>query len=1055
MMNVKRIKGEVKQMIESPPPGLSIRSSENDLCYVDCTMQAPACSPYQGGRFELIYRWNHYHPFIPPEVRFRTKIYHPNIDSHGNISLSFLTSEWSTLYTILMTLLSIQSILDDPLLDMPLVPEIARIYSTDRAKYNTCAKAWTMEYATGGVEILPERELEVPIIRIILLGESDVGKTSLACSLSRRRMPERNRNTSTLGVDMSTLVIDSSNDNRDIAIRHMATTGGEQSEQALIRQLATWIFQGNKVQQESTVMGTICTPSPIACTSHTSSTSQLAAAEDTEQAECHRKDDSKSAVTRESSRARSLHQSALEEITDKVTSEHYVHHLSELIVKKSLKVMRLWDTAGQDSYRILHHMTFGARRTSYIIVYNAKRSVKEQADHSNVRKDGECRPCSTALPGQPSLTYIHDALETIHDNVPDGESARVFLAGCHIDERQSRVALDNDAFKAELDEERHEIIRSIACQPFRNLLKKEDIFFIDNTVSGRRHIPEDKQLVTLRQQLCMESERQDPIPTARLLETLAIMEVSSHPALETPWITRVEIEELMHRINARSREPVSVEANLSFQHSIGTALYYPDSSKLRDRVIVDVPNVMQLAAALLQPSLTRADLDGEVSLQDVHRLKRGFISNSVAICLWKKFCPHLYPAMMKGENRQFFYDLMTSLDVLCHVGEVCSEDDDDSDVDNDGVVAEHIAKEMFWMPAAAERYKLPAAAGAVSPEIILSSASGTHLPHSMFLRIGTRCLSHYNAECVRKANYSWLNTALAKTCMRLPLANHMWLILRYMKCGVSICVEANSLHYEFGSGEGVPILNQIHVWVKDVLAVAHKKIKLKELLRCECGAMNRDVLCTLHGRENCSASSPSANTVPAGASAATRAASDPTADTDVSMATRSTTAVTDGPTATGPTATGPTATGPTATGPTATGPTATGPTATGPTATGPTAVSAASGTAAVTAASGGGLSAKQCFHTVAALKLGDVPMCPIAYTEGRTAPQLVSQDALRFWKSWQQDPGHYGIVCLPNIASSASVSAAESSPSPPSTPAPDDLTEWKYRVVCSSGRQAQ
>eukprot|EP00117_Sycon_ciliatum_P023507 scpid89187/ scgid19967/ Ubiquitin-conjugating enzyme E2 2; Lethal protein 70; Ubiquitin carrier protein 2; Ubiquitin-protein ligase 2 len=154
MMNVKRIKGEVKQMIESPPPGLSIRSSENDLCYVDCTMQAPGPgSPYQGGRFELIYRWTHHrghhYPFSPPEVRFRTKIYHPNIDSHGNISLSFLTYSWSVVYTIYTTLLSIQSILDDPLLDTPLVPEIARIYRTDRAQYNKNAKAWTMRYATG------------------------------------------------------------------------------------------------------------------------------------------------------------------------------------------------------------------------------------------------------------------------------------------------------------------------------------------------------------------------------------------------------------------------------------------------------------------------------------------------------------------------------------------------------------------------------------------------------------------------------------------------------------------------------------------------------------------------------------------------------------------------------------------------------------------------------------------------------------------------------------------------------------------------------------------
>jgi ubiquitin-conjugating enzyme E2 D len=44
-------------------------------------------------------------------------------------------------------LLSIVSIFDDPLVDDPLVPEIAHVYKADRARYNATAREWTRRYA--------------------------------------------------------------------------------------------------------------------------------------------------------------------------------------------------------------------------------------------------------------------------------------------------------------------------------------------------------------------------------------------------------------------------------------------------------------------------------------------------------------------------------------------------------------------------------------------------------------------------------------------------------------------------------------------------------------------------------------------------------------------------------------------------------------------------------------------------------------------------------------------------------------------------------------------
>jgi len=123
----------------------------------------PSDSPFQGGVFFLSIHFPTDYPFKPPKVAFTTKIYHPNINSNGSICLDILRSQWSPALTVskvrntlphelsftsvTQVLLSICSLLCDPNPDDPLVPEIARLYKTDKAKYAQLAKEWTKKYA--------------------------------------------------------------------------------------------------------------------------------------------------------------------------------------------------------------------------------------------------------------------------------------------------------------------------------------------------------------------------------------------------------------------------------------------------------------------------------------------------------------------------------------------------------------------------------------------------------------------------------------------------------------------------------------------------------------------------------------------------------------------------------------------------------------------------------------------------------------------------------------------------------------------------------------------
>ncbi|KAG9049975.1 Ubiquitin-conjugating enzyme E2 4 [Tulasnella sp. UAMH 9824] len=138
---------ELLDLGRDPPSSCSAGPSGDNLFQWQATIMGPGDSPYAGGVFFLTITFPTDYPFKPPKVSFTTKIYHPNINANGSICLDILRDQWSPALTISKVLLSICSMLTDPNPDDPLVPDIAHLYKTDRAKYETTAREWTRKYA--------------------------------------------------------------------------------------------------------------------------------------------------------------------------------------------------------------------------------------------------------------------------------------------------------------------------------------------------------------------------------------------------------------------------------------------------------------------------------------------------------------------------------------------------------------------------------------------------------------------------------------------------------------------------------------------------------------------------------------------------------------------------------------------------------------------------------------------------------------------------------------------------------------------------------------------
>jgi len=146
LLRSRRINKELKEL---PCEGIHAVPFQNSdrINKVMARIEGPKDSAYENGIFYLIVDFSVDVPFMPPKVRFLTRIFHPAISCHGHISMDLLTTEWSSVYTIRTVLLSIQSVLTDTHLELCEHTPIGKLYKENKPEYERIARSWTEKYA--------------------------------------------------------------------------------------------------------------------------------------------------------------------------------------------------------------------------------------------------------------------------------------------------------------------------------------------------------------------------------------------------------------------------------------------------------------------------------------------------------------------------------------------------------------------------------------------------------------------------------------------------------------------------------------------------------------------------------------------------------------------------------------------------------------------------------------------------------------------------------------------------------------------------------------------
>ncbi|CAF1581048.1 unnamed protein product, partial [Didymodactylos carnosus] len=156
----RRLQSEIRALQGEPPEGIEATPLDPSSCYHwQASVLGPSGSPYEGGIFYLYLHIPQSYPMIPPRVRFITKIFHPNINMHGDIGLDSFSHNWSLALTISKVLISVQSLLTDPYAYICMNRRAGDLFLNNREQYEQIARNWTWKYAM--VDFINSDEIDI------------------------------------------------------------------------------------------------------------------------------------------------------------------------------------------------------------------------------------------------------------------------------------------------------------------------------------------------------------------------------------------------------------------------------------------------------------------------------------------------------------------------------------------------------------------------------------------------------------------------------------------------------------------------------------------------------------------------------------------------------------------------------------------------------------------------------------------------------------------------------------------------------------------------------
>nr|UXY87269.1 ubiquitin-conjugating enzyme E2-21 KD [Cryptomonas sp.] len=121
MTTSNRLLKEFKEIKKEKDGNFLLHPNENNLHKWSGKIRGPVGTPYQDSFLEVICYISNSYPVTPPVIKFKSKIFHPNVHpGTGEICLDILKNQWTPAWTLLYIFKAILILLSNPEPNSPL-----------------------------------------------------------------------------------------------------------------------------------------------------------------------------------------------------------------------------------------------------------------------------------------------------------------------------------------------------------------------------------------------------------------------------------------------------------------------------------------------------------------------------------------------------------------------------------------------------------------------------------------------------------------------------------------------------------------------------------------------------------------------------------------------------------------------------------------------------------------------------------------------------------------------------------------------------------------------
>ena len=107
---------------------------------------------WRGGKYKFTVTVDSEYPHKPPRVHCDTPVYHPNIDTEGNVCLNILRADWSAVLGVTPVILGLLFLFIDPNPNDPLNKDAAKVQRENMNQFKENIRRSLMGYSIDGVQ---------------------------------------------------------------------------------------------------------------------------------------------------------------------------------------------------------------------------------------------------------------------------------------------------------------------------------------------------------------------------------------------------------------------------------------------------------------------------------------------------------------------------------------------------------------------------------------------------------------------------------------------------------------------------------------------------------------------------------------------------------------------------------------------------------------------------------------------------------------------------------------------------------------------------------------